>query len=89
MMLNMTTKKVTRKTAKARPDKYSKKRSGYISQSVRLTVAENKLVRSAAELDGFSINFFATRALVAAAKARIQQDITLTTPKEGRPFGKE
>jgi uncharacterized protein (DUF1778 family) len=67
----MTTKKSTRKAAKPRPDRYSKKRSGYISQSVRLTVAENKLLREAAELEGMSINFWATRALVAAAKKAI------------------
>lgn len=67
----MTTKKSTRKAAKPRPDRYSKKRSGYISQSVRLTVAENKLLREAAEFEGMSINFWATRALVAAAKKAI------------------
>jgi hypothetical protein len=71
MMVSMTTKKVTRKASKPRPDRYSKKRSGYISQSVRLTVDENKLVRQAADLEGFSINLWATRTLVAAAKKQI------------------
>jgi hypothetical protein len=70
-MAFMATKKSSRGASKPRPDRYSKKRSGYISQSVRLTVAENKLMREAAELEGFSINFWATRTLVAAAKKQI------------------
>jgi len=76
----MATKKETRKAARPRPDKYSKKRSGYVSQSVRLTVAENKLVREAADLDGASINFWATRALVTAAKAQLAK-----AAKEAQP----
>jgi uncharacterized protein (DUF1778 family) len=70
-MRHMATKKITRKAAKPRPDRYSKKRTGYVSQSIRLTVEENKLVRRAADLDGMSINFWATRNLVAAAKKQI------------------
>lgn len=67
----------------------AKKKTEYIAQSIRMTTEENALVREAADLDGFSINLFATRALVAAAKARIQQDHTLNVAlKEGIPFGK-
>jgi uncharacterized protein (DUF1778 family) len=67
----MATKKTPRKSSKPRPDKYSKKRSGYISQSLRLTSDENKLLRQAAGLEGFSINFWSVRTLVAAAKKQI------------------
>jgi len=67
----MAIKKSDRKAAKPRPDKYSKKRSGYVNQGVRLTVDENKLVRQAASLEGFSINLWATRTLVNAAKKQI------------------
>jgi uncharacterized protein (DUF1778 family) len=67
----MTTKKPTRRAARPRPDKYSKKRSGYVSQTVRLTVEQNKLVREAADLEGMSISFWSSRTLVAAAKKQI------------------
>jgi len=40
-----------------------------------MTVDENKVIREAAALGGESINFFATRALLAAAKARIAEHI--------------
>jgi hypothetical protein len=70
-MAFMATKKLSRGASKPRPDKYSKKRFGTVSQSVRLTVQENRLVRKAADLEGFSINLWATRTLVAAAKQQI------------------
>ena len=38
---------------------------------IRLSVDQNKLLRQAAELEGFSLNLWMTRTLVAAAKKRI------------------
>jgi uncharacterized protein (DUF1778 family) len=71
----MATKKITqRKAARPRPDRYSKKKSGYVNQSLRLTTDENKLVREASGLEGMSINFWAVRALVTAAKAGIAKE---------------
>jgi hypothetical protein len=67
----MATSKSSPKFSGARPDRYSKKRSGNISQSVRITVAENKLLRDAASLDRMSINAWCGKTLVAAAKKRI------------------
>ena len=61
----MTTKKVVRRGTKARPDKYSKKRSGMVAQSLRLTVQENRLLRKAA--GALSFNLWATQTLIAAA----------------------
>lgn len=67
----MATSKKAPRAAKSRPDRYSKKRSGTINQSVRLTVEQNKLIREAADLEGMSISFWANRTLVAAAKKLI------------------
>jgi uncharacterized protein (DUF1778 family) len=66
----MASKKIPKPPA-ARPDKYTKKRSGQVAQSLRLTVAENKLLREAATLERMSINVWAVRTLLAAAKRRI------------------
>jgi uncharacterized protein (DUF1778 family) len=70
----MAKKKEIRRSASPRPDRQSKKRSGYVAQSLRVSVADNKFIREAAALDGFSINFWAVRALVTAAKARIAKE---------------
>jgi hypothetical protein len=67
----MATKKATRKSASPRPDRYSKKKSGYISTSLRMIVADNKILRKAATLDGLSINHWCMRLLLTAAKKRI------------------
>jgi len=74
MMALMATKKTMRGGASARPDLYSKKRSGFIKQGVRISVEHNKLLRRAAELEGFSLNLWMTRTLVAAAKKRIFEE---------------
>jgi uncharacterized protein (DUF1778 family) len=63
-----------RKAARPRPDRYSKKKAGYVSQSLRLTADENKLIRKASGLEGSSINHWAVLALVKAAKARIAKE---------------
>jgi hypothetical protein len=79
----MATKKQSRKAARPRPDRYSKKRSGYVNQTLRLTTAENKLIREASGLDSSSINFWATRILVTAAKAQIaKKNKQLTSESE-------
>jgi len=67
----MAKSKASPKFSGGRPDKYSKKRSGSVSQSVRATVAENKLLRQAAELERMSINAWCVKTLVAAAKKQI------------------
>jgi uncharacterized protein (DUF1778 family) len=64
-------KKTTRRAARPRPDKFSKKRSGLVSQSIRISVEQNKLLRQAAELEGMSISLWASRVLIAAAKKEI------------------
>jgi uncharacterized protein (DUF1778 family) len=67
----MATKKTTRKAARPRPDMYSKKRSGYVAQSLRVTVQEAKLIRDAASLKGLSTNHWMTTHLVAIAKKEL------------------
>jgi uncharacterized protein (DUF1778 family) len=66
----MATKKVVA-GAKARPDLYSKKRSGIIKTGIRLDVSDNKLIRKAAELERMSQSLWMVRTLVGAAKERI------------------
>jgi len=66
-------KKPIKKFAVGRPDRYSKKRSGYVAQSVRLDVADNKLIRDAAELKRMSLNHWMTTALIAAAKKELAE----------------
>lgn len=67
----MTKKKATRKSGPPRPDRYSRKRSGFVATSVRLDVNEMKLVRQASTLDGISANLWMKQVLLPAAKARI------------------
>jgi uncharacterized protein (DUF1778 family) len=67
----MATKKVTRGGAKARPDLYSKKRSGIIKTGIRIDVSDNKLIRKAAELERMSQSLWMVITLVDAAKERI------------------
>ena len=51
---------------------YSKKRGkAMVAQSLRLTATENLLLRKAADLEGRSINTWATRHLIALAKHQI------------------
>jgi uncharacterized protein (DUF1778 family) len=70
----MTAKTPKRRAGGARPDRRSKKRSGYVNQTLRPDVSQNKLIREAAELEGMSINFWAVRILVAEAKKRITKE---------------
>jgi len=42
-----------------------------VSTSVRLAVDENKLLRKAAQLEGMSVNLWATRILLTAAREQI------------------
>ena len=67
----MATKKMSRRATTGRPDRYSKKRSGMVAQSLRFNGEENKLIREAAEADGRSINAWGTRILITAAKKQI------------------
>jgi hypothetical protein len=69
----MANKKATRKSASPRPDRYSKKKSGYISTSLRMTVADNRTLRKAATFEGLSINHWSLRILLAAAKRRVNK----------------
>jgi uncharacterized protein (DUF1778 family) len=79
----MTVKKTVkkRKAGKSRPDRRSKKRSGYVNQTVRVLVEENRMIREAADLEGMSINFWAVRVLLAAAKSRIAKNNKQLTPE--------
>lgn len=59
-----------------RPDKYSKKRSGSISQSLRVTVEQNKRYREASSIKGQSLNTWMVRWLDAAALHDISNHLT-------------
>ena len=52
----MTTKKQVSKYSGPRPDRFSKKRSGTVAQTVRFSVQENKQIRKAATLQKMSIS---------------------------------
>ena len=65
----MPKKKEVRRGASPRPDMYTKKRSGLIAQSIRVTVQENRLFRKAA--GRLSFNQWASEILIAAAKEQI------------------
>jgi predicted HicB family RNase H-like nuclease len=62
-----TTKKT--KVGAPRPDRYSDKTEGKMRQTLRLSPEQNQLIRAAAEEEGLSINTWAIRILVKAAKA--------------------
>lgn len=72
----MAQKKATRKAARPRPDRYSKKKKGYVSQSFRVTVDEAKLIRDAAAARGFSINLWMTQHLIPIAKKELAEQPT-------------
>jgi uncharacterized protein (DUF1778 family) len=82
-----TKKKLVRKASKPRPDMASKKRSGYVAQSVRLTVEEAKLIRKAAHAKGESTNFWMTKLLVAAAKKQVAAKTKLQLSKVSESLG--
>jgi uncharacterized protein (DUF1778 family) len=46
----------------------TKKKTGYITTSIRLLVEENKRLRKAAAIKGFSFNMWAINTLLEAAK---------------------
>jgi uncharacterized protein (DUF1778 family) len=54
-----------------RPDRYSDKTDGKLRQTLRLSPEQNQLLRAAAEDEGLSINTWAVRILVRAAKTHI------------------
>lgn len=76
-------KQAKRRAGASRPDRYSKRRNGYVTQSIRLSVDHNKLIREAAALDGYSITLFATQTLVKAAKARLAKEKQEAEESEG------
>lgn len=63
----------TKKGGTARPDKYSKKRGGVVAQSVRLTVAEARLIRKASALQHISAHQWMKQLLVAVAKLEVEK----------------
>jgi uncharacterized protein (DUF1778 family) len=67
----MATKKKVRVGSAPRPDMYSKKKSGPVKTGIRLDATQNKLLQQAAGLEGFSLNLWMVRTLMAAAKKRI------------------
>jgi uncharacterized protein (DUF1778 family) len=76
----MYTKKATRKTLRGTGTRSTKK-TGYVLQSVRMPVAENNLVRKAADIKGVSINGWAAVTLRDAAQGVIDE---YAASREGR-----
>ena len=68
----MTTKKGRGPSRRPRPDLHSNKKEGFVTQGIRISVDENKLIRQAAEIERRSINAWAVDALVNAAKKVIR-----------------
>jgi uncharacterized protein (DUF1778 family) len=52
---------------------YSTKKTGEVSQSFRIPVKTNKLIRDAADLDHRSINSWIVKTLAAAAKRQVNR----------------
>lgn len=74
----MATKKTTRRARGAyapRPDRYSKKKTGTITQSLRLNVADARLIRKAALAQRMSTNLWMTNHLVAAAAEELAEAV--------------
>jgi predicted HicB family RNase H-like nuclease len=69
--ITMTAKSTFKKYAgrSPRPDRYSDKTEGKIRQTLRLSPEQNQLIRAVAEAEGLSINTWAVRLLMRAAKA--------------------
>lgn len=68
----MATKKSVRASA-GRPDKYSKKRSGFVTPSLRMLVAEAKMIRQAATAKRMSAHSWMLNHLIAAAKRELAE----------------
>ena len=66
-MPSKTKPRISRKPS-ASTKRHSKKTSGYVSQALRLSVADNKLLRKTAKRERLSFNAWATRILVNAAQ---------------------
>lgn len=75
----MATRKEVRKSALPRPDRYSKKKKGYVAQSFRVSVEDAKLIRDAAALRGFSINLWMQQILIPTAKKELADAAQPTT----------
>jgi len=52
---------------------YSRKKTGTVNQSFTLTVADNKLIRAAAEIDRRSIRSWIVKTLLATAKRQVKK----------------
>ena len=65
-----------------RPDRYSKKKKGNISQSLRISVDDAKLIREASVLRGESTNHWMQKQLINAAKRQLaaanKQKVSMT-----------
>jgi uncharacterized protein (DUF1778 family) len=64
-----------------RPDRYSDKTGGKMRQTLRLSPEQNQLLRDASEEEGLSINSWAIRILVKAARAQLTTTTKLKTRK--------
>jgi uncharacterized protein (DUF1778 family) len=73
----MATKKATRRRIKSGAGTRSKKKDGYVLQSVRMLVDENNKVREAAEYSGLSINLWCVETLTSAAEKVISKKAKL------------
>jgi hypothetical protein len=71
--------KIPSKFSGPRPDRFSKKRSGMVAQTVRFTVEENKLVRKAATEKRMSISAWSSLVLLREAERIVDR---MRKPKE-------
>lgn len=72
MYYDAMTKQIKRRGgSKPRPDMHSKKRSGNVAMSLRVSVPEARLIRQASALKGVSSNLWMSQLLLAAAKKEL------------------
>lgn len=81
----MPTKKATDKTMPfvASKGRRTKKRTGMIVQSLRMPVADNKLIRRAAQISRMSINGWGVKAIVEAAEKVIARKAIVESAEKG------
>jgi hypothetical protein len=82
MTKKTTKKKVRRGGSKPRPDMHSKKRSGYVAMSLRVSVPEARLIRAASANQDMSANLWMSKLVLAAAKKELAA-AAKATPESG------
>lgn len=66
-------KKEATRNSRTSPGRKSKKRTGFVTQSIRLEVADNKTIHAAAKSARQSFNSWAVDTLIAAAETALHQ----------------